>query len=495
MYDPEIIYIEGAKMFLADPLSRDCVNESPTDDDEEFEVQLLLAMSDDAANTLREMTAKDQLCQDLIEVITSGWPKNKTDLNVSLQQFWNYRDELSHNDGIIVKSEKIFIPQAMRIRVLGDIHKAHFGIEKSIRRARQTVFWPQMNKNIIDTISKCVTCQVHQPSKQKKPLLNKEVPTLPFEIVALDLFQLKNNDYISVTDSYSGLISMAQLPNQTSKAVIDFIRSVFATHGIPRVIESDNGPQLGSFEFKQFAKEWKFDCRTSSPYHPSGNGLAESGVKRSKNIIKKCAHDGSDIYLALLNYHNSPRGNIGSPAQRIYNRSLRTLLPATKDNLKPRIIDDVSKNLTRMREKQKCFADKHRKPSGENMKIGDQVLHQVSRRNWKPAEIIEVLNSRSMKIRDRRGKVYRRNTIHLRKTEADVPTDIRQTALPNNKEVHDEVIDNPIVHSEQMQSDEVDQSAGGQSPSPDCTNQSSSTHQQYRTRSGRSIKRPDRLDL
>ena len=73
------------------------------------------------------------------------------------------------------------------------------------------------------------------------------------------------------------------------------MKPLFARHGIPDVIISDNGPQYSSQEFQQFAKDYEFKHMTSSPYYPQGNGEAERAVK-------KLLRDTSDHNLALLTY-------------------------------------------------------------------------------------------------------------------------------------------------------------------------------------------------
>ena len=65
------------------------------------------------------------------------------------------------------------------------------------------------------------------------------------------------------------------------------MKSMFAKHGIPVKVMSDQGPQYSSSEFEDFAKMWGFEHQTSSPYYPSSNGLAERTVQTVKNILKK----------------------------------------------------------------------------------------------------------------------------------------------------------------------------------------------------------------
>ena len=100
---------------------------------------------------------------------------------------------------------------------------------------------------------------------------------------------------------------------------------------------SDNGLQFVSSEFKKFSKEWDLEQRTSSPGNSKSNGKVESAVKTAKNLIRKALDAGTDPYLAILNYRNTPtQGMESSPVQRLMNRRTRTLLPTTKALLEPR---------------------------------------------------------------------------------------------------------------------------------------------------------------
>ena len=68
--------------------------------------------------------------------------------------------------------------------------------------------------------------------------------------------------------------------------MIKEMKSVFARHGIPETVISDNGPAYASNEFKAFAKAYKFQAVTSSPRYPRGNGCAERMVQTVKSILK-----------------------------------------------------------------------------------------------------------------------------------------------------------------------------------------------------------------
>ena len=88
-------------------------------------------------------------------------------------------------------------------------------------------------------------------------------------------------------------------------SVISHLKSIFARHGIPEVVVSDNGPQYSSAVFEEFSKEYEFDHVTSSPKYPQANGEAERAVKTIKQLLEK----NSDPYLALLVYRSTPLEN------------------------------------------------------------------------------------------------------------------------------------------------------------------------------------------
>ena len=67
-------------------------------------------------------------------------------------------------------------------------------------------------------------------------------PEYPWQKVATDLFEWKKTTYILIIDYYSHYIEISSLRASTSTGVIQKIKTIFAQHGIPECIASDNGP-------------------------------------------------------------------------------------------------------------------------------------------------------------------------------------------------------------------------------------------------------------
>ena len=139
----------------------------------------------------------------------------------------------------------------------------------------------------------------------------------------------------------------------TGYPVIKSLKNQFARHGIPDTLYSDNGSQFASREFSEFASAWQFDHQTSSPHFPQSNGKVENAVKSAKRLLTKAKASGQDLYLAILDWRNTPSATIGtSPVQRLFGRCTKTLLPTAGTLLQPKIVEGTEEKLKERKGKQ-----------------------------------------------------------------------------------------------------------------------------------------------
>ena len=87
---------------------------------------------------------------------------------------------------------------------------------------------------------------------------------------------------------------------------ISVLKELFAEYGIPEVLHTNNGPQLANVLFTKFAKDWKFDCNTTSPRNPRSNSQVEAAIKTIKALHTCAKCSGQVPYLALLVYISMP---------------------------------------------------------------------------------------------------------------------------------------------------------------------------------------------
>ena len=325
-YDIEVIYQPGPTMYIADLLSRSYLPISPNPSSVEFEsinMAQLISISNERLTEIRAETIADKTLQLLKETILHGWPNNKHELPPKVRPYFGIRGELSIQDELMFRGERVVFPAMLRRDMKNTIHSSHLGAESCLPRARECLFWPGMSAEIRQLVAQCATCARFSTSQQKGTLMPHELPSGAWQKVGMDLFENNNNNNYMITVDYFSNYWEVDLLNTstTTTAVIQKLKAHLSRYGSPETLISDNGPQFASAEFAQFSQTWDFEHRTSSPEHPQSNGMAESAVKTAKRLLQKAAVAGTDFQMALLDYRNTPsQGMDLSPQQRFMNR-------------------------------------------------------------------------------------------------------------------------------------------------------------------------------
>ena len=222
-----------------------------------------------------------------------------------------------------MKNSKVLIPETLKQKYLRQIHQGHQGIKACRSRATEFVFWVNINKNIEELVQKCSLCQSQQNSTSSVQKYVSEVPPHPWHMIGSDLFYFRRIDFLAVVDYSSKYLLMRKIPNSTSSAVIKRLGMIFSEFGKPQVFRSDNGPCYLSQEFRFFMQNWSIEHTTSSPYYPQSNGLAESMIKVSKNLIELAVLQDLPWNQLLLDYRCTPNSSeIPSPAEILFGRRL-----------------------------------------------------------------------------------------------------------------------------------------------------------------------------
>ena len=130
-------------MTLADTLSRAYTAPPENVTEKDIPIHFFVSVSAEKELLLREATGCE--LQVLKEIITTGWPENKCQVPQEVLPYWKCRSELTIMDGFILKNNQLVIPPSHRSDVLKLIHQTHLGIVKCKQRAREVVYWPNMN--------------------------------------------------------------------------------------------------------------------------------------------------------------------------------------------------------------------------------------------------------------------------------------------------------------------------------------------------------------
>lgn len=412
-YDFDFKWTHGTHIPIADYLSRNCFSPQPqyNDDDDLNCCQISSNIPDILIDRVRDCTRGDLTLNLLAQAIQNGWPDHIAKLPPTLMPFFNLRDTLTVEDGVIMKGERIFIPMAMRQEIKQKLHAAHLAYDSMMRRARRTVFWPGMSAEIKMMAETCESCQNLKPANQKETLLQHDTENGPWEKVATDIMEIQGRHYLITVDYFSNFIEADYLPSTTAETVILKLKGHFARFGVPKIVMSDNGPQFASQEFRKFAQKWGFQHVTSSPGHPRSNGRAESAVKIMKHMMKKANQDKQDQFEALLELRNTPRQSNKSPAELMLARTARTLIPTMTSHT------HITKETEKQRRRKQSIENSYNKQAKDLPPL--HLRQPVYYRNpgqttgWNKGRIIHT-EDRRYTVQGESGGIYQRNRVLLR---------------------------------------------------------------------------------
>ena len=125
---------------------------------------------------------------------------------------------------------------------------------------------------------------------------------------------MRSKMYLVIIDAYSQWTNVFPVLSANSETTTDKLRTLFATHGIPNSVVTDNATGFVSEEMRKFWKNNGIRHITSSPYHLATNGLAERAVQTFKAGFKRMTSGSVETKIAkfLFNYCITPQGTTGS---------------------------------------------------------------------------------------------------------------------------------------------------------------------------------------
>ena len=274
-----------------------------------------LPISSREIDLICEKTSRDPTLTLLKHYIHMGWPSDHRILPQELHTFWNYREDLSMENGLVTKGARLLIPSTLQRKVMEQIHNGHLGIEKCMLKARESVFWPGISNDICEAVEKCGICQAS--SKAAKPVGNvSDVPPHARHTLGTDLFDWNKIDCLMVGDYFSKYLIVRKLPNSSTHTVIKELGLIFTEFGRPFILRSDNGLCYASREFHNFLSFYQVYHITSSPHYPQSTGFAEALVGITKKLMEKSVKDGKPWNYGLMQYRTTPiSSNLPSPLE------------------------------------------------------------------------------------------------------------------------------------------------------------------------------------
>lgn len=171
--------------------------------------------------------------------------------------------------------------------------------------------------------SKCVLEQ-KEPARVKTHFW--EYPSQPWDRKHIDFAgPFFGHTFLLVVDAFSKWPEISIVTSTTANTTIGKLNHLFASHGIPKVLVSDNAAVFTGIEFQSFIKANSIKHFTSAPFHPASNGQAERFVYTVKPALRsmKLGHYTvqDSLNSFLFSYRRAPNVTTGeSPASLFLKR-------------------------------------------------------------------------------------------------------------------------------------------------------------------------------
>ena len=337
---------------------------------------------------VREEIRNDAVIVEIMRLLRAGERPPLNDKRFTpFRPVWS---ELSIGMDILLRGERVVLPRALIQEALAIAHQGHMGVGKTKRYLRSCLWFPGMDNHVEEMVKKCLPCQAVTPEPHRDPLRMTALPAEPWQLLAADIFgPLPSGEKILVLKCLRSKWPEIKvfLRNQSTDAVgvISAMEKIFATHGIPDTVRTDNGPPFNSKSFKTFAKKSGFHHQKVTPLWPEANGQAEAFMKCLGKIVRTARIERRDWKAAindfLMAYRATPHPSTGvSPAQLMYpQRRYKTQLPNVSSTKTSNAA--VSEFNRQAMQKAKEYADQKRKTVPSSLSIGDSVLVRQPKKN------------------------------------------------------------------------------------------------------------------
>ena len=299
------------------------------------------------------------------------------------------------------------------------------------------MWFPNLNKKVREVIDRCNACQATGQQNPSEPMRITPTPDTPWHTVAIDFKGPVPNtsEYLLVvTDVYSKYPEVEVVRSTEAKTVIPQLDKIFARHGIPAPIKTDNGPPFKGKEFERYMALLGVNWKPSTPLWPQGNANTESIMKPLGKLLQLAKIENKswrqELQKFLLSFRSTPHCTTKvAPCELLFNRTIRGKLPelTSKSNKVVNKHKMAKANIETQKEKNKAYYDERKRAKEADINIEDTVICLQPARNklsskFSPSKL-RVTERKGSRITARNGRfVVTRSISHFKKV-AEVETD------------------------------------------------------------------------
>ncbi|UYV64114.1 K02A2.6-like, partial [Cordylochernes scorpioides] len=255
LYSYQIEHRPGRMNANADALSRAPHERTSKETPEPVDVFLMETNEESPleAKEVEKSTQEDSVLGIIVEWTRIGWPAHCP--AEKFRPYFNRRNELSLHRECLLWGNRVVIPPVLQGRTLEQLHETHPGIVQMKAIARSHVWWPGMDKAIENKVERCENCQLVRNNPKPSPVHPWTAPVKPWSRIHVDYAgPFHGRTFLIVVDSMSKWPEAIIMDHCTATATVRVLRSLFAVHGLPDQVVSDNGRMFVGHEFQEFLR-------------------------------------------------------------------------------------------------------------------------------------------------------------------------------------------------------------------------------------------------
>ena len=304
----------------------------------------------------------------------------------------------------------LVVPEKLQAFIMNQYHSlpvtGHKGRNKTRTIIKQRYYWPKMDNYIDRWVNACLVC-----AKRKRPRpLHSGNPasvcdyTRRWQALSIDLVEagstsLDSYRYIlSAMCLFSRYVIAIPIKNKTAKEVAEALFThVFAVHGKPERIHSDDGKEFINSGLLHLYRRWGIEPISTGGYRPWSNPVERFHRYLNTSMTMLASKFGEDwtsyLQAAVFSYNASACRSTGYSPYYIIHGKEPTLLedvamPHVHEDAKPEDINDITKRLTAAyqmvveQQTRVAATNRRRLTKWQNIqyKTNDSILY------WEPAQ-------------------------------------------------------------------------------------------------------------
>ena len=114
----------------------------------DHDIMIIIPLTPPKAAELQEVTVQDPSMQQLMSYIKNGWPTFIKAVPPELQKFYSFCNELTMANGLILRGDRLVVPQACQANYTEQLHRGHLGVDACKCHAQDTLRLPSVYSDI-----------------------------------------------------------------------------------------------------------------------------------------------------------------------------------------------------------------------------------------------------------------------------------------------------------------------------------------------------------